>query len=107
MGWPKGKPRLSEEERAERALAAERPNYPYRLDFYHGDGKRHGCGEVVHRYVLGAPGAEEEAHRIMDEHKKVCWAKEDAKRGRKAEDVAGDRDDVAGHGHAKEQDARA
>lgn len=82
MAWPKGKSRLSEEERERRAEAAESAgNYPYLIRYRHGDGAHYGCGQFVTSYLLGDEAETAKANEIMTEHKKTCYAKDEKKRG--------------------------
>jgi hypothetical protein len=74
MGWTKGKPRLTEEQRAERAQRHERSMYDMLVPFLHGDGKHYGCGEVVITTHLLDPNATTISRAAMDEHRKTCWS---------------------------------
>lgn len=74
MGWTKGKPRLSDEERAARAVRSERAMYDYVLPVKHGDGKRFGCGETFIIVRLLDPEADAKKAAASTEHRKTCWS---------------------------------
>lgn len=80
MAWPKGKPRLSEEERSARETErSTRGMYDMTIPHRHGDGKTFGCGEFITSFRLLDPASDEKKKAVMTEHKKTCWSEK--KRG--------------------------